>query len=119
MTGAEKGISAFVLSAGSLSDVDNLTAGIVVLSAIGLAISWLLGRTDAAGNLWNFLHTGGAQNDRRRARRYMQRSRHRPIRTSRVYLYTPKNIVAMSTKISGFEPVPDGMIRLQGLSMSQ
>jgi peptide/nickel transport system substrate-binding protein len=36
-----------------------------------------------------------------------------------VYLYVPKNIVGMSAKISGFVPVPDGMIRLQGLSMSR
>jgi hypothetical protein len=52
MIGAEKGISAFVLSAGSLSDVDNLTAGIVVLSAIGLAISWLLGRIERRLLAW-------------------------------------------------------------------
>jgi NitT/TauT family transport system permease protein len=57
MIGAEKGISAFVLSAGSLSagslsDVDNLTAGIVVLSAIGLAISWLLGRIERGLLAW-------------------------------------------------------------------
>ena len=35
MIGAEKGIGAFVLSAGNLYDTDNLLAGIVVLSAAG------------------------------------------------------------------------------------
>jgi ABC-type nitrate/sulfonate/bicarbonate transport system permease component len=48
MIGAEKGIGAFVLSAGNLYDVDNLMAGIVLLSAIGLALSWLIGRIERA-----------------------------------------------------------------------
>jgi len=48
MIGAEKGIGAFVLSAGNLYDVDNLMAGIVLLSAIGLAASWLIGRVERA-----------------------------------------------------------------------
>jgi NitT/TauT family transport system permease protein len=43
MIGADKGIGAFVLQAGNLYDTDNLLAGIVVLSAIGLGVSWLLG----------------------------------------------------------------------------
>jgi peptide/nickel transport system substrate-binding protein len=33
------------------------------------------------------------------------------------YLYTPTNIVGLSAKLAGFRPVPDGMIRLQGLAM--
>ena len=36
MIGAERGIGAFVLSAGNLYDTDNLLAGIVVLSLLGL-----------------------------------------------------------------------------------
>jgi hypothetical protein len=35
------------------------------------------------------------------------------------YLYTTRNIVAMSAKLNGFRPVPDGMIRVQGLEMSK
>ena len=34
------------------------------------------------------------------------------------YLWTWKNIAGMSVKIQGFAPVADGMIRLQGLSMT-
>ncbi len=52
MIGAEKGIGAFVLSAGNLYDVDNLMAGIVVLSVIGLAVSWLIGRIERALLSW-------------------------------------------------------------------
>jgi ABC-type nitrate/sulfonate/bicarbonate transport system permease component len=52
MIGAEKGIGAFVLSAGNLYDTDNLMAGIVVLSAIGLTVSWLLGRIERAVLAW-------------------------------------------------------------------
>jgi NitT/TauT family transport system permease protein len=43
MIGAERGIGAFVLSAGNLYDTDNLLAGIVVLSLLGLAVSSLIG----------------------------------------------------------------------------
>jgi NitT/TauT family transport system permease protein len=46
MIGAEKGIGAFVLQAGDLYDVDNLMAGLVVLSVLGLAVSWVLGRIE-------------------------------------------------------------------------
>jgi ABC-type nitrate/sulfonate/bicarbonate transport system permease component len=46
MIGAERGIGAFVLSAGNLYDTDNLLAGIVVLSLLGLAVSWVIGRLE-------------------------------------------------------------------------
>jgi NitT/TauT family transport system permease protein len=52
MIGAEKGIGAFVLSAGNLYDVDNLMAGIVLLSAIGLTMSWLIGRLERMLQGW-------------------------------------------------------------------
>ena len=43
MIGAERGIGAFVLSAGNLYDTDNLLAGIVVLSLLGLGVAWVIG----------------------------------------------------------------------------
>jgi ABC-type nitrate/sulfonate/bicarbonate transport system permease component len=43
MIGADRGIGAFVLSAGNLYDTDNLLAGIVVLSLLGLAVAWVIG----------------------------------------------------------------------------
>ena len=52
MIGADKGIGAFVLQAGNLYDTDNLLAGIVVLSAIGLCVSWVLGRLERALLTW-------------------------------------------------------------------
>lgn len=36
-----------------------------------------------------------------------------------MYLYTLANIVGMKKTVEGFVPVPDGMIRLQGVSMSK
>jgi ABC-type nitrate/sulfonate/bicarbonate transport system permease component len=48
MIGAEQGIGAFVLSAGNLYDTDNLLAGIVVLSAMGLVVAWVIGRLERA-----------------------------------------------------------------------
>jgi peptide/nickel transport system substrate-binding protein len=35
------------------------------------------------------------------------------------YLYSPRNIVAMSAKLQGFRPIPDGMIRIQGMEMAK
>ena len=46
MIGAERGIGAFVLQAGNLYDTDNLLAGIVVLSLLGLVVAWGLGRLE-------------------------------------------------------------------------
>jgi ABC-type nitrate/sulfonate/bicarbonate transport system permease component len=46
MIGAERGIGAFVLAAGNLYDTDNLLAGIVVLSLLGLLVSWAIGRLE-------------------------------------------------------------------------
>jgi NitT/TauT family transport system permease protein len=43
MIGAERGIGAFVLSAGNLYDTDALMAGIMVLSVLGLAVAGLIG----------------------------------------------------------------------------
>lgn len=43
MIGADRGIGAFVLSAGNLYDTDNLLAGIVVLSALGLTVAGVIG----------------------------------------------------------------------------
>jgi hypothetical protein len=36
----------------------------------------------------------------------------------RMYLYTPNNIFAMTTRVRGFIPVPDGLIRLHGMSLT-
>lgn len=46
MIGAERGIGAFVLSAGNLYDTDNLLASIVVLSALGLAVAGAIGMAE-------------------------------------------------------------------------
>ena len=48
MIGAERGIGAFVLSAGNLYDTDALLAGIVVLSLLGLLVAWVIGRLERA-----------------------------------------------------------------------
>ncbi len=52
MIGAEKGIGAFVLAAGNLYDTDNLLAGIVVLSVLGLVVSWVIGRLERIFLRW-------------------------------------------------------------------
>lgn len=52
MIGAERGIGAFVLSAGNLYDTDALLAGIVVLSLLGLAVSWVIGVLERVALRW-------------------------------------------------------------------
>ncbi len=52
MIGADRGIGAFVLQAGNLYDTDNLLAGIVVLSAIGLVVSTALGWVERKVLAW-------------------------------------------------------------------
>lgn len=46
MIGAEYGIGAYILLAGNLMATDQLIAGVTVLSALGLTVSWLLGRAE-------------------------------------------------------------------------
>jgi peptide/nickel transport system substrate-binding protein len=102
-------------------------------------IGWS-GRADADGNLYAFLHTGSGQNDGRysnpvvdealdtartladpAARRAQyatlmeQEHKDLPI----IYLFHPVNVVGFSAKLSGFRAVPDGMIRLQGVSVTK
>jgi peptide/nickel transport system substrate-binding protein len=35
------------------------------------------------------------------------------------YLYNGRNIVGMTARLQGFRPIPDGMIRIQGLEMTK
>jgi ABC-type nitrate/sulfonate/bicarbonate transport system permease component len=46
MIGTQVGIGAFVLAAGNLMQTDQLVAGVLLLSLLGLGISWLLGRVE-------------------------------------------------------------------------
>ena len=98
------------------------------------------GRVDPDGNLYSFLHTGGALN----TGKYSNPAVDKPLDDARLtadpakrrdlyaamwqpatqdlpilYLWTQKNIAGMSVKVEGFRPVPDGMIRLQGLSLAK
>ena len=46
MIGAEYGIGAYILMAGALFAIDQLIAGVAMLSILGLTISWLIGRAE-------------------------------------------------------------------------
>ena len=97
------------------------------------------GRPDIDGNTYSFLHTGGALNDGHwsdptvdaalddaRAKTDMsQRMADYAKAWTRVvsqvpvlYLWSQKSIVGLSNKVQGFRPVPDGIIRLQGVSLA-
>lgn len=46
MIGAEYGVGAYILMAGSLFATDQLLAGVAILSMLGLIVSWLIGRLE-------------------------------------------------------------------------
>ncbi|WP_028796301.1 ABC transporter permease [Thalassobaculum salexigens] len=52
MIGAEYGIGAYILLAGSLMATDELIAGVAILSAIGLVVNWLISRAERALLAW-------------------------------------------------------------------
>ncbi len=102
-------------------------------------IGWS-GRVDPDGNLTPFLHTGSffnyghysspamdkllgeglAENDfAKRKAIYDQVQELSNKDLPLMYLYTLSNIVGMKKSVQGFVPVPDGMIRLQGVSMTK
>lgn len=98
------------------------------------------GRTDPDGNLYSFVHSGQPSNyghyanpivdaalDQARlvsdpaariaeyAKMMAQVDQDVPV----MYLYHAVNIVGMQAKLTGFRPIPDGLIRLQGLAMGK
>ena len=102
-------------------------------------IGWS-GRSDPDGNMWQMLHTGGTFNyghysnadvdkalddartvaavDQRRsfyAKVWEQERKDLPL----IYLWTGKNIVGMKKSLTGFQQVPDGLIRLQGVVLER
>jgi peptide/nickel transport system substrate-binding protein len=98
------------------------------------------GRVDVDGNTFQFLHTGQGNNftgysnpavdsllEQGRAmtdigkRRVVYQQVWEALRRDLpvTFLYSPRNIVAMTAKLNGFRPVPDGMIRIQGLEMTK
>jgi peptide/nickel transport system substrate-binding protein len=100
-------------------------------------IGWS-GRSDADGNMWQMLHSGGtfnygkyanADTDRLldEARLYTdpaaRRDRYRQVWEQErkdmplIYLWITRNIVGMKKSLVGFKQVPDGLIRLQGLRL--
>ncbi len=98
-------------------------------------IGWS-GRSDADGNMWQMLHTGGTFNYGHysdpgvdalldEARTFTDVTRRRDIYAKvwqqeradlpLLYLWNPQNIVGMKKSLTGFQQVPDGLIRLRGL----
>jgi peptide/nickel transport system substrate-binding protein len=101
-------------------------------------IAWS-GRVDPDGNLYSFFHSGAPLNDMRYADKeadgWLEAARATTdvaarkalydkiaVRLERdlpeIQLYAPKWIVATTAKVSGFTPVPDGIIRLQGVTVA-
>ncbi len=104
----------------------------------GTVIGWS-GRVDPDGNLYNGLHSQGPLN----ASHYSNRNVDEWLDNARLvtdpaarralyaritdqvaadmpvlYLYNTAMIMGMSSRLTGFRPVPDGLIRLQGLALN-
>ncbi len=103
------------------------------------AIGWS-GRADPDGNLYNSLHSKGALNETRYnnpdvdvwldaarattdtgARKALYAKITAQVHADLPIMYLDSNpwIVATSAKLSGFVPVPDGIIRLQGMRLER
>ncbi|WP_336055829.1 ABC transporter permease [Nitratireductor sp. CH_MIT9313-5] len=52
MIGAEFGIGAYILMAGALFALDQLIAGVAILSILGLSIAWLIGKAEQRLLAW-------------------------------------------------------------------
>ncbi|MGP1256832.1 MAG: ABC transporter permease [Kiloniellales bacterium] len=52
MLGAEFGVGAYILEAGALYDLERLFAGVTILSILGVALSWLIGRLERRLLAW-------------------------------------------------------------------
>jgi ABC-type nitrate/sulfonate/bicarbonate transport system permease component len=52
MIGAQYGIGAYILESGALFAIDQLIAGVAILSVLGLAIAWLIGRAEKRFLSW-------------------------------------------------------------------
>jgi ABC-type nitrate/sulfonate/bicarbonate transport system permease component len=52
MIGAEFGIGAYILATGNLMQTDHLLAGVLMLSALGLLVNWLLSATEKIVLRW-------------------------------------------------------------------
>jgi NitT/TauT family transport system permease protein len=52
MIGAEHGIGAYILMAGALFALDQLIAGVAMLSVLGLTVGWLIGRAERRFLRW-------------------------------------------------------------------
>ena len=101
-------------------------------------IGWS-GLLDPDSNVWQFLHTGGSLNtaqysnqdvdtslDQARAaidpaqrralyaKAWEVEGRDLPI----IYLWTPRYIFGHTAKLAGFQTMPDGLLRLQGVSLA-
>ncbi|MBR0659273.1 ABC transporter substrate-binding protein [Neoroseomonas oryzicola] len=97
------------------------------------------GRVDPDGNITTFSRTGGGQNDGRysnpevdrlldAARVELDVAKRRDLYAQavriafgqdvgRIYLWHRKNIMAHSARLTGYRPIADGMIRLQGMRL--
>ncbi len=96
------------------------------------------GRPDPDGNLYTMLHTGEPQNDGHYSSAIVDRLLDEARRTQGVdarrdlyramwaqeaqdlaitYLWTLRNVAGFSASITGFVPIPDGLVRLQGLQL--
>ena len=102
-------------------------------------IGWS-GRVDIDGNTFQFLHSNQANNNGNYANpqvdKLLEQARGTTDMAKRrdlyaqmwpilrrdlpfTYLWNARNVVGMTAKLQGFRPVPDGMIRLQGLEMAK
>ncbi|NNU82064.1 ABC transporter substrate-binding protein [Halovulum dunhuangense] len=132
---AEAGITIEIAAKEFATMLSEQTAGNYTSTQVGWS-----GRVDPDGNIHQFVTTGGGLNDAKYSNPEVDRllnearaSNDTAVRKQAyeaateilmtdlplVYLYHPAWIWALDASVEGFVPYPDGMIRLQGVSMTE
>jgi peptide/nickel transport system substrate-binding protein len=132
---AEAGFDVELVAKEFATQLQDQTAGAYQASQVGWS-----GRVDPDGNVHQFVTCEGGINDSKYCNEEVdallneaRRSNDPAERKTKydaatailneelpiIYLYHPTWIWAMSNRVQGFTPYPDGMIRLQGVSMTE
>jgi peptide/nickel transport system substrate-binding protein len=131
---AEAGFNVKIVAMEIGSAIAALTTGEYQVFQLGWS-----GLLDPDSNIWLWLHTGGPLNDggfsnpkvdalleaarattdvAKRRDLYGQMWQIIQVEEPFVFLWTTRNVAGMKASVTGYRSLPDGLVRLQGVSMA-
>jgi peptide/nickel transport system substrate-binding protein len=132
---AEAGFNLKIVAMETGSAISALTSGDYQVFQVGWS-----GLLDPDSNIWQWLHTGGPLNDggysnakldalleaarttddvAKRRDLYGEVWKIVQVEEPFVFLWTTSNIAGMKASVKGYRSLPDGLVRLQGVSIAQ